>query len=220
MSREAENNRQLSPAEQRRKENFEKIKEELLQNGYREKDLTVGIVDANVMTLVVATPVMLLFAVLYFVVHIKTFSQLSELFSQNILVRTVVVFAVFYALIIVHEAIHGITWSFFAKNRWKSISFGFIAKYMTPYCTCSEALTKAQYIAGSLMPTLLLGIVPGVVAVMIGSFEVLAVALLMIMSGGGDLLISLKLLQFRPQSKDVLYVDHPYQVGLVAFEKE
>ena len=40
--------------------------------------------------------------------------------------------------IVVHELIHGLTWACFAKNGWKSISFGVWWKVLTPYCHCNE----------------------------------------------------------------------------------
>ena len=39
----------------------------------------------------------------------------------------------------------------------------------------------------------------------------------MILGGGGDLAIVLKMLRFKPDDADVLYLDHPYECGLVAF---
>lgn len=40
----------------------------------------------------------------------------------------------------------------------------------------------------------------------------------MILGGGGDFYITLKLLLDYPK-KDVLYRDHPYKVGLIVFER-
>ena len=54
-----EKERKLTPAEEARKIAFEKTKKELLDKGYEEKDLTVGIVYANVMALVLALPIVL-----------------------------------------------------------------------------------------------------------------------------------------------------------------
>ena len=40
---------------------------------------------------------------------------------------------------------------------------------------------------------------------------------LMILGGGGDLAIVLKLVRFKPEGDEVLYLDHPYECGLAAF---
>ena len=47
----------------------------------------------------------------------------------------------------------------------------------------------------------------------------LAVAILMIFGGGGDLLVTYKLLRFKSEAKDVLFIDHPYELGTAVFER-
>ena len=41
----------------------------------------------------------------------------------------------------------------------------------------------------------------------------------MILSGGGDFLITLKILLYRTNKKKSVYCDHPYECGFVVFEK-
>lgn len=43
---------------------------------------------------------------------------------------------------------------------------------------------------------------------------------LMILAGGGDLTILLKLLRYKSKKEEILYMDHPYECGLVVFERE
>ena len=63
----------------------------------------------------------------------------------------------------------------------------------------------------------MLGLAPVAVAYATGSILWLGIGLLMILGGGGDLAIVLKMLRFKPDGADVLYLDHPYECGLVAF---
>lgn len=46
------------------------------------------------------------------------------------------------------------------------------------------------------------------------------VAELMILSGGGDFLIVAQELRYHTDKQDVVFLDHPYECGVVAFEKE
>ena len=69
------------------------------------------------------------------------------------------------------------------------------------------------------MPTLILGILPAVFAILAGSLPLFLFSELMILGGGGDLLIIGKLLLYRSRGKEVLYYDHPYACGLTAFER-
>jgi hypothetical protein len=50
--------------------------------------------------------------------------------------------------IILHE-LHGITWAKYTKDGFKSIRFGVLWKFLTPYCHCKEPLVK-HYIIGGL----------------------------------------------------------------------
>ncbi|WP_449316805.1 DUF3267 domain-containing protein [Rubneribacter sp.] len=127
------------------------------------------------------------------------------------------VLVAFLALIVAHELIHGLVWGICAKRHWKAVSFGVIWKYLTPYCTCDEPLSRRAYVAGALAPTIVLSLVPVAVAYVTGSILWLGIGLLMILGGGGDLAIVLKMLRFKPDDADVLYLDHPYECGLVAF---
>ena len=204
--------RKLTPAEQKRKENFEKICEKMAQNGYVRKDLTVGILQANIFAILIMLPFIAVTWIIYRAVNPDSSIYLS-------LGTIMILFLAMLLLTVLHEAIHGLTWSIFAKSHFKAIRFGIIWEALTPYCTCADPLTKSQYMIGSAMPTLILGFGPAAVAVIFGSFPLLVLSLLMIFGGGGDFLILLKMLFYRTKNKEVLYYDHPYECGVVAFEK-
>lgn len=196
-----------------RKERFEEQKAELEAQGYRAEDLTIGLVYANVMALILGLPPIFVLGICYFLrIAYAPVGGGSAGFNGFLLFCVT-----FVILIFLHELIHGIFWSISAKNGWKSISFGFIVKYLTPYCTCSEPLGKRQYIIGAVMPTVILGILPALAAIATGSIFLFSTGAVMIFAGGGDLTIILKLLCHKNNGKDTIYIDHPYQAGLVAF---
>ncbi|MEI3523510.1 MAG: DUF3267 domain-containing protein [Anaerotignum sp.] len=163
--------RKLTAAEQKRKEMFLEKKAALEAEGFEAHDLTISAVYANVMAVVLALPILL---VLWAVFVWK--NGHGSISSPMLLV----VLVLFFLLIVVHEAIHGLFWSFFAKNKWKSISFGIMWNSLTPYCTCQEELTKGQYAIGGVMPCVLLGIVPAIAAIFLGSLPLFWVGALMI----------------------------------------
>lgn len=206
--------RKLTPAERKRKAEFEKLCGEMKNRGYLKKDLTVSVLMANVMTFIIMLPFAAAALVLFFLVNPKD----SWEFSLSPFPLAVFLIAVLL-LTVLHEAIHGLTWGLFAKGRWRSIAFGVIWKMLTPYCTCSEPLTRRQYIAGAVMPTLILGPALTGLAAGLENYGLLLLALIMIFGGGGDFLIILKLLKYRSSGGEVLYYDHPYECGVVAFEK-
>lgn len=201
--------RRLTKAEQKRNERFEQTRKQLKEEGYTEHDLTTGPVFANIMAIVLMLPFVILFGAL--------FSSQNGSVSEEFRLSDLCVFlAVCLVLILAHEFIHGVSWAAFSKNHWKSISFGFIARYGMPYCCCSEALQKWQYMVGTLMPTLILGVLPAIISIFTGSVFLLSIGEVMILGGGGDFIIVLKLLFFRSHTGS-LFIDHPYQCGVVAF---
>ena len=56
----------LSPAEERRQANFEKIAAGLEEKGYKRNDLTIGIIKANVLTFLISLPIIIVAFILLF----------------------------------------------------------------------------------------------------------------------------------------------------------
>lgn len=69
------------------------------------------------------------------------------------------------------------------------------------------------------MPTLVLGAGTAVIAVATSQWLLFLIAEFMIFSGGGDFLLILKILLYRSRRKETVYYDHPYEGGVVVFEK-
>lgn len=204
--------RKLSAAELKRKEAYDRLCQEMELAGYKKRDLTVGVLAANTLSLLLSLPFAIAITVIYFLVNPQGSSQLSSLWW-------LLFFPVFFLLAAVHEFIHGLTWSRFTSGGFGSIAFGVIWKALTPYCSCSEPLTRGQYILGGAMPTLVLGSGLSIAAIVLAQPFLLVLAVTMILAGGGDMLIIAKLLRYRPEGRDTLYYDHPYECGLVAFER-
>ena len=209
-----EKNRKLSAKEQKRLEAFEETCERYVQEGYKMSNLTVGIVKANIVVLLLAIPVIAIGVLLFVwrnpVSLLRPTSQGSLLFI-----------ILFLVLIVAHELIHGLTWSLFSEHHFKDIEFGIMKEFLTPYCTCKVPLSKGHYILGALMPGIVLGIIPTVLGILLGSSLLFWIGIVMFLSAGGDLMIVCKVLAYKKQdeSKEILVLDHPTQAGSMIFEK-
>ena len=192
---------------------LDKVTEELEAKGYTRNDRTIYIMKANVVTILLSLPVIVVAVGLFFLVNRSGATDGWDRSSFWIFTFSYIL------LIVVHELIHGLTWSIFAPNHWKDIEFGFMAQYLTPYCTCGVPLEKGQYILGALMPLIVLGLIPAVIAIFSGSFLLLMISVVMIMSAGGDVLLVRELLRFRTDAKEQLIYDHPTQAGSIVFTK-
>ena len=204
--------RELTEAERRRLERFEALAEKMKAEGYRRTDLTISIVAANVFALVLFVPLFIGGMALFILKNSAGGIDMGPSSVFGIMIAMLV-------LIVVHELIHGLVWSLFAERGFKDIEFGFMVKYLTPYCTCGVPLSKGQYIAGALAPLVLLGIVPMIWGILAGSFPVLLVGIIMADSAAGDIQIVWQILRYKSGSIDVVYIDHPTQGGGVIFER-
>ena len=177
---------------------------------------------ANVMAVLLVLPFVAIFTIIYLMVNNVTGWELlrGAMDGFDTPWELLLYFVIFFILIIVHELIHGVSRAMYAKRGWKSISFGFIAKKLTPYCACNEPLTKFAYIFGAMMPAVVLGFIPGIISIVIGNAYVFFLSMVMILAGGGDIHTTLVLLMFKPNGKKAIYIDHPYLIGLAAFVKE
>ena len=187
--------RKLSPREQARCEALQRLSDRMKEQGYRRVDLVVDVVLA---------------VVLFFALNPVKERYIS--FSGLLLWLLA-----FLVLMVLHEAIHGLTWGLMAPHGFKAIAFGVIWQMLTPYCTCTDGLKRWQYLLGGLMPTLVLGFGLAGLATAQGSLWLFSLAELMILGGGGDFLIVLKMLR-HPKKSGAVYYDHPYECGLVVFE--
>lgn len=209
-----EKQRKLTKAEQKRKENFEMVQGKLEAEGYHMVELTMSELAANALALFSAGPFIVLMIVLF-----KLIQPGVDIEYDFDAMNPFLFLLIFFGLIVVHELIHGLTWGLCAESGFKAIAFGFIVQYITPYCTCSEPLKKRQMILGALMPTIVLGFLPGIVACIIASTPLFYMACMLILGGGGDLMVIAKILKYKSQATEKLYYDHPYKVGLVVFER-
>lgn len=118
---------------------------------------------------------------------------------------------------LVHELIHGIAWAIFAKNGFKSISFGIMWKYLMPYCHCSEPLKVRHYAIGALAPLVILGIIPAIIGIIILNPYWELFGICFITSAIGDIMVAWKLRKENPENT---ILDHPSEPGYLVYEPE
>lgn len=118
--------------------------------------------------------------------------------------------------IVMHELIHGLTWSFFTQNGFKSIKFGFNVKTLTPYAHCKEPLKKKNYILGALLPGIITGLIPYVIAVIIKNDLLMVTSIFLFASAVGDWMVVYSIR--NEHSEDFLH-DHPTRAGCFVYKK-
>ncbi len=205
--------RTLTAAEQARLEHFEEVSKDMQAQGYARTDLTISISSANVFSIILAVPIAAAGLILFFLVNRAGTVSFGTRHGFTLL------FVVFIILVVVHELIHGISWSFFSEHHFKDIEFGFMKESLTPYCTCKAPLSRKPYIFGALMPLVVLGIIPMIIGIVSGSLFMLILGILMTVSAGGDIMLVLSILRHKSSAREAVYMDHPTEAGSVVFEK-
>jgi len=215
----AEKERKLTKAEARRVENFAVLSERLQSEGYKVTKCDVSAAKVNIYTLVLFIP----FGIVYWLLFRLTGTPLINIevidYFDNVAVLIAVAIGIYVVssaiMIVVHEALHGLTWALFCKNRFQSIQFGIIPRNLMAYCTCLEPLDFKAYLVGAMMPLVVLGFGVFAVSLITGSLYWFLFANFATLGAGGDMSIVLMLLGHR----QALLLDHPTEPGFYAFEK-
>jgi hypothetical protein len=169
------------------------------------EDRSVSLLRANFLMVYFALPAILLLGVPYFLLW--GIAGVRSIFVDGGLVPLLLAVLVG---IVVHEAIHGLTWKITTGKPFGVIRFGFDWKTVTPYAHCTEAMRARPYRIGAVMPLLLLGLFPSLWAIAFGSASWAAFGLFFTFAAGGDMLILWLLRDIAP---DALVEDHPTRAG-------
>ena len=186
----------------------------------KQRKVTINLTWANVFALLLFAFVALISSAAWYALWgTPSFGDFwgSLLKDVNPLGAAVLVLVMLVAGIVAHELIHGITWACFAKRGFRSIRIGVMWGMLTPYCHCKEPLTIRHYRLGALMPLIILGILPLLLAYPLRSVPLLLWGILFVTSAAGDILIVWKL---RKERDSLLVQDHPEEAGCIIFEPE
>lgn len=175
-------------------------------DGYEPEMKTISIMKANLISI----PFMLVVGFLSIWIYYKVWHSFEWNGVQNALWLGVAI----VVGIVVHELIHGFTWMVVTRQSFKHLSFGTMAGAV--YCHIDVPMKKRPYIIGAVMPLLLLGVIPTVIAIVLGSTFWLVFGIIFIVSAIGDIMIMWKI---RREPSDALIYDHPTDAGCVVYRK-
>ena len=214
-----------TPAWRIRKEHFEayfdKLCEDMEQRGYQMHDLTGGVIKEIVVTLSMIFLFPAVFLCLYVIPDSLYYDPYAAVYENRPFLTLVILVISLFLFVVLHEGICGFVWGLFAGRRRKAISFGVMWKMITPYCVCCEPLKRRQYIAGKAMPVIILCPAFIIAIAVTGSAAVFFLFMVvMIVTGIGDFRNIWQALAYRTDGKEAVYLDHPYERGIVVFERD
>ena len=180
---------------------------------YKKTDLSISMNQASLYSILFAIPIIILFGWLF----VARWGFQSFMLGFDSFFTNLLSFFLYFILgIAVHELIHGITWMIAGKKPLNAIKYGFQVSTLTPYAHCKEPMYVNAYRIGAVMPGLLLGVVPSLIAILNGNIWLIAFGIFFTIAAGGDFTI---LWLLRNVSKDKLVEDHPAQAGCYILEE-
>jgi hypothetical protein len=183
-----------------------------MTENYKQEELIIDMTKAHLAALFYFIFFAIVFGIPYFLLWlntmtIDTYKSLALDFGTY---KSIKIFGVILLGVIAHELIHGITWARFTKRGFSSIRFGVIWKYLSPYCHCNEPLQVRHYLLGAIMPGIVLGIIPLVLALVTGNIQLFLFGIVFSVGATGDFMM-VNLL--RKERMTNLVQDHPSKVG-------
>jgi len=181
--------------------------------GYLKEKRTINVLSANIYSVLI----FIFGGIFLFVVYYLLWDQ-DDLFDRFKMFFMNLGFFLFVYIngIILHELLHGIVFSIYAKKGYKSVKFGVLWEFLTPYCHCKEPLKIREYIIAALAPTVVLGLVPSIISLFTGNIELLLFGILFFAAGAGDLMLVSSILR---EKESTLIYDLPDEIGYDLYRK-
>ena len=178
------------------------------------RDLSITMEKANLYGIALFIPIGLVLALPY--VGRWGWAAFGRAWSL-LLDHTLLALGVFAVGIVLHELIHGVSWTIFGKKPRGAIKYGFQVKTLTPYAHCTEPMDVWPYRLGAVLPGLLLGVLPWLASIATGNGAVFLFGFFFTLAALGDAMILWLLRGVAPGS---LVLDHPTHAGCYVFERE
>jgi hypothetical protein len=169
-------------------------------------DCSVGMLRANLLTIVAAGPLTALLAAA-FAARWGAAPLVAGIYGLLTPARLLLLIL---PGIVAHELIHALAWAVAAGRPLSAIEVGVRWRTLSPYAHPRAPVTARAYRIGAAMPMLVLGLVPSLAAIALGLPALMAWALFFVFTAGGDLLV-LWLIRRVPGAR--LLEDHADRVG-------
>ncbi|PJF20556.1 MAG: hypothetical protein CUN56_15570 [Phototrophicales bacterium] len=113
-------------------------------------------------------------------------------------------------LVVAHELLHAISWKITGNLSFRDFRFGIAWKTLSPYCHASQPMTARAYRIGAVMPGIILGIFPIIIATATGNGFIAILGALLTAGAVGDVYV---LWLIRHVSPTTYVIDHPKRAG-------
>ncbi len=197
-----------------REKKFNLLHNELISDGYKEKDISLSFWSQNIIALLVGIPLTISAVCIYgFADFIEFISHKPLNFPFDFLIYI----AIILILALCHEHLHALGYVFFLNNKWKSIDVWVHPSHHTPTCYFGERLLPKQYILGNLMPLIIFAVLPIVIGLLLNSGLIFLLGLFNIFICGDDIVFACVVAFYM--NKNTYILAHPQKCGCIIYSK-
>ncbi len=175
-------------------------------------DYSISLARVNLISLIVVIPLFVLGVGLFVFIWGWV---LLDFGVDALLTRPITSIGVLVGGVIAHELIHGLTWQWLSGEA-NSVKYGMVWKSLTPYAHITRQIPIEAYAMGTMMPLIVTGILPLIMAYILGSGTLLMIGLLFTWAATGDMVIIWKL---RNVTINAIAEDHPTRAGAYVYEQ-
>jgi hypothetical protein len=177
------------------------------------RDVSMSMAQVNILAIPVALVPVLFFGGLF--VLVNGWGAVPH--AVGLFRKPVILLLLLAGGIVLHELLHGAAWAFYGKKPLTAITFGIHWATATPFAHCTEPLRVDAYRIGALVPAILLGIGPTLLAIFAGVHWLLFPGLIFTAAAAGDFLVVWML---RSAHSAQMVQDHPDRAGCFLFDHD
>lgn len=174
------------------------------------RKVSIDVLKINLLGFVSVFAVTFVFALSFFMIWNGKLNLMDKIYTfynthslTEIGISIIIVSIMPLVGMVIYMLIQGITWACYAKNGWKSISFG-AKKLLVLYCRSNEPMSVRAYQIGCIMPVMILAVIPTIVSLFVGSILLLVWGIIFISSACQDIWMAWKL---NKEDKNALAID-------------
>ena len=147
--------------------------------------------------------------------HPASNASLFSLFIASAAAALLILATVLYIQLVIHEWLHAIGWTIGTKTKAKECD----VRINKACCHCSEDMSVGRSIFGTMLPAIILGIIPVIISMIVVSPILLILGILGIIEAGMDILHSIQLMKYL-RYKGAVCTDDPEFIGGIVYVPE
>ena len=199
-------------------------KDDFFDKDYIKEDVILRVLRGHIFGFILIFTSLIIFGVPFYLLWLKDLVRLSNPTTQERLMlfvrNSVPIIATGLLVIVLYVMIQVFLAAIFAKDKFKSVKFGIMParKLFSPYCHCKEKLRINHYRMVTIMPFIIMGIIPAVISLITGNILLNIFGIISIAGSCIDILLFLKTLKGK---KDSWVLDsYPTELGFCIYRKK